>query len=324
MPGSWVARAFVAGALAVVMALLTGLVVLAPGVARAAPLFDLSSFSGNETVLTFNELPNGTLIDNEYTALGVTFSGVFRAANTTEGTIWPGSGPAIAENFQPCCADVTATFSPLVLRVGFYIITNEADDLTLTAYKGSNIVDVQTFDTHRRFGQPADFFGMEVPGGFDTLLIDVHGLVNGAFALDDFRFEGDNQPPDCSNAAPSVAMLWPPSHQMVAVTVNGVTDSDGDAVTIAITGITQDEPTNGLGDGDTSPDGAGVGTNTAQMRAERSGNGNGRVYHISFTADDGNGGTCSSMTTVGVPHSPGKKGGPVDDAPGSSYDSTLP
>ena len=78
------------------------------------------------------------------------------------------------------------------------------------------------------------------------------------------------------------------------------------------------------GDGDTSPDGMGVNTSTAEIRAERSGtekeSGNGRVYHISYTADDGNGGTCTGTVYVGVPHD--KKDDPYDDGP--LYDSTVP
>jgi hypothetical protein len=67
---------------------------------------------------------------------------------------------------------------------------------------------------------------------------------------------------------------------------------------------------------------SGVGASTAEVRPERAGSGNGRVYHITFTADDGHGGTCSSEVLVGVPKSQGKKGGPVDDGP--LFDSTQP
>lgn len=131
-----------------------------------------------------------------------------------------------------------------------------------------------------------------------------------------------NQPPDCTNAGPSVDLLWPPNHKLVTISILGVTDPDGDPVSIAVTGITQDEPVNGLGDGDTSPDGFGIGTAQAQIRAERSGTGNGRVYAIMFTADDGKGGLCTGQVTVGVPHDQGKGKIPIDD--GQKYDSTQP
>jgi hypothetical protein len=131
-----------------------------------------------------------------------------------------------------------------------------------------------------------------------------------------------NRAPDCSKAAPSVATLWPPNHRLVNVSVLGVTDPDGDPVTVTIVGITQDEPVNGLGDGDTSPDGFGVGTAQAQLRAERSGTGNGRVYVVSLTAADGKGGSCTAAVAIGVPHDMGKGSTPIDD--GQAFDSTRP
>jgi hypothetical protein len=139
--------------------------------------------------------------------------------------------------------------------------------------------------------------------------------------VDDVFLGIPNQPPVCTAAAPSIASLWSPNHQYVPINVLGVTDPDGDTVTITVDGIFQDEPINGLGDGDTAPDGAGVGTSTAEVRAERAGGGNGRVYHIFFTADDGNGGECQGSVLVGVPKSQGKKGAPVDD--GALFDSTI-
>ena len=115
--------------------------------------------------------------------------------------------------------------------------------------------------------------------------------------------EVPNVPPDCDNAGPSQDILWPPNHKFHSINVVGVTDADGDTVIINIDSISQDEPVNGKGDGNTSPDGQGVGTDTAEVRAERSGTkkapGDGRVYHISFTASDGNGGSCSGEVTVG-------------------------
>ena len=111
-----------------------------------------------------------------------------------------------------------------------------------------------------------------------------------------------NIAPVCSEAVPSTSSIWPVNHKMVPITIDGVTDEDGDEITIVITSIMQDEPVNGLGDGDTSPDGDGVGTSTAEVRAERSGTSDGRVYIVSFAAFDGRGGMCMESVEVGVPH----------------------
>jgi Tol biopolymer transport system component len=129
-----------------------------------------------------------------------------------------------------------------------------------------------------------------------------------------------NQPPDCSGASPSVDTLWPPNHRFEAVDVVGVSDPDGDDLTITIDGIFQDEPVDGTGDGSFVPDGQGLGSSTAEVRRERKGSGNGRVYHIYFTADDGHGhgGACSAEILVGVPKSRNRDA--VDDGP--LYDST--
>src|SRR3989338_1341734 len=136
-------------------------------------------------------------------------------------------------------------------------------------------------------------------------------------------FEGSaNQPPDCTKATPSLANLWPPNHKLVIISIGEVTDPDGDSVALTVTRITQDEPVNGLGDGDTSPDGfITAGNAQIMLRAERSGKGNGRVYAISFNAKDGKGGSCTGTVTVGVPHDQGKGSTPIDD--GQNYDSTL-
>jgi PKD repeat protein len=130
-----------------------------------------------------------------------------------------------------------------------------------------------------------------------------------------------NQPPDCTQGEPSKDRIWPPNHKFVPVTILGVTDPDSDPVSIRIDSIFQDEPVDGRGDGHTSPDGTGVGSATAEVRAERSGRENGRVYHIGFTAEDGQGGNCTGEVMVGVPHDDrGKKSVAVDDGP--NYDST--
>jgi len=112
---------------------------------------------------------------------------------------------------------------------------------------------------------------------------------------------------------------------MVPISILGVTDPDGDAVTITATGVLQDEhvKATGTGSGNTSPDAT---LSPLAVRAERDGNpkspGNGRVYHINFTADDGQGGTCSGSVTVCVPHDQRPGSTCVDEGP--LYDSLIP
>jgi hypothetical protein len=134
-----------------------------------------------------------------------------------------------------------------------------------------------------------------------------------------FTYELPNLPPDVSRARPSVATLWPADHKLVDVSVEGVADPDCDPVVITVTRVTQDEPTDGAGDGDTCPDARGVGTPTAQLRAERKGSGNGRVYTIYFTATDARGNSSPGRVKVGVPKD--EHGTAVEDA--AACDSTL-
>ena len=130
-----------------------------------------------------------------------------------------------------------------------------------------------------------------------------------------------NAPPVCAQAQPSEPYLWPPNHKLVPVTIVSVSDPDDEDVTITILSVTQDEPLNGLGDGDTSPD-ALIQGDTVLLRAERQGGGNGRVYWISFQADDGVGGVCTGTVAVCVPHDRGQGSNCIDD--GQFYDSLGP
>ncbi|WGL17221.1 PKD domain-containing protein [Microbulbifer bruguierae] len=128
-----------------------------------------------------------------------------------------------------------------------------------------------------------------------------------------------NTQPLCTSAIASDALLWPPNHGYRDILINNVSDPDGDPVTIVIDEIYQDELVDGRGDGSFVPDARGIGSDTAEVRAERSASGNGRIYHILFSASDSRGGLCSGQVTVGVPLK--SKETAVDG--GQLYDSTI-
>jgi Tol biopolymer transport system component len=119
-----------------------------------------------------------------------------------------------------------------------------------------------------------------------------------------------NQPPVCTSAAATPSSLS--RHGFQTVTLAGATDPDGDAVTIAIDGVTQDEPVG------RRPD-ARTGTNSSQvdLRGLRWNKGDGRVYRIAFTASDGTD-DCTGVATVEVRR---KKKQPAADSAPPSYDS---
>ncbi|MFT7540670.1 MAG: chitinase, partial [Gammaproteobacteria bacterium] len=108
-----------------------------------------------------------------------------------------------------------------------------------------------------------------------------------------------NDPPLITAAVPSQGLLWPPNHKLVPISILGVSDQENNT-TITIDFVTQDEPTEGQGDGDTAVDAFIQADGTVLLRAERNGGGTGRVYHIHFTASDYEG-SASGVVTVTVP-----------------------
>ena len=107
-------------------------------------------------------------------------------------------------------------------------------------------------------------------------------------------------------------ILWPSNHKMVNVTIKAnASDNSGLPVTL-IANVSSNEPVISKEDGDLSPDWTqpvikqATGVITLQLRAERLGNGNGRVYSISITATDQSGNSSVAVVKVLVPHDIGK------------------
>lgn len=102
--------------------------------------------------------------------------------------------------------------------------------------------------------------------------------------------------------------LWPPNHQYESIAVTDFVASASDNCDptvdindVYILKITSDEAENGNGDGNTLNDIViGASCKTAQLRSERAGNGDGRVYTITFKVKDnvGNFSTATAKVTV--------------------------
>jgi len=140
----------------------------------------------------------------------------------------------------------------------------------------------------------------------------------------------DNTPPTILSCSVSTPLLWPPNHKFVNVGLRvNVTDACDANPKVSIK-VYSDEDSDkekgddngkddskdkgkdkdkdkGRGDDKDSPDAKDIGSGTLQLRAERSGKGDGRVYLIVVTATDMSGNTSFSSCTVVVPHSESKK-----------------
>jgi hypothetical protein len=142
------------------------------------------------------------------------------------------------------------------------------------------------------------------------------GVSHGAFLA--FVEPPSNQPPDCSAVRAVPGSLRPANGHFRTVRLAGANDPDGDAVTVTVDGVTQDETVGRQPDARLAASGDRV---VLRLRAERLPRGDGRVYRVAFTAADESGGECSGAVTVEVRRHNRKPA--VDSAP-PSYDSFTP
>jgi hypothetical protein len=104
------------------------------------------------------------------------------------------------------------------------------------------------------------------------------------------------------------SLCGPFNHRLVDVTVNyNVTDNCPLPPNSCTLDVTSNEPINGAGDGDTAPDWIILDAHHVQLRAERAGNGNGRIYTITITCIDSGGNSSSQSVEVSVPHDQGRR-----------------
>jgi hypothetical protein len=109
--------------------------------------------------------------------------------------------------------------------------------------------------------------------------------------------------PVLSGIVPNQSTLWPPNHKMKDVTLTySASDNCGGIPSCITTVSSNEEADNDLGDGNTEVDWEVVNSKLVRLRAERSGTGEGRVYTITVTCNDGNGNVTSKTTQVRIAH----------------------
>jgi len=110
-----------------------------------------------------------------------------------------------------------------------------------------------------------------------------------------------NPPPVISGVSASPSVIWSGNHKMVDVTINySISDNCGTVATVL--SVTSNEPVSGTGPDDKSPDWIVLDAHHVQLRAERADSGTGRIYTITITATNSEGGTRTATVQVLVPH----------------------
>jgi hypothetical protein len=121
----------------------------------------------------------------------------------------------------------------------------------------------------------------------------------------------DTTPPTLT-VDPRVPVLWPPNHRMVTVPVTWLASDVCDAApTVVLESVASSEPDDaaGNGDGSTTGDIAGVDHGTPDtnilLRAERAGEGAGRLYDLAYRVTDASQNSAQGLAIVSVPHALG-------------------
>jgi hypothetical protein len=212
-------------------------------------------------------------------------------AITPKGNIYFASGLDLNEPPEAQCKDITievdencqASITPEDIDNGSY--DPDEDEITLSIDSAGPF----------RVGEHTVKLTVEDPDGESDYCFAVVTVV-------------DTTAPTIASISASPNSLWPANHKMVAVTVSVEAEDNCDAAPKSkIIAVESNEPINGSGDGDTSPDWEITGDLTLKLRAERSGNGSGRIYTITVECIDAVGNTTIAAVTVVVPHSKGKK-----------------
>jgi hypothetical protein len=259
-----------------------------------------TSLRGPEDLFLTRLSPTGTIVSSTYLGgdgkeelrgFDVDDSGLLYLAGKSESADFPPGGPREAS----CSGQFISQLSPAVQL------------LAVTCVPGADVQDLAVDPTGAVSLAGSTSGGLLVVNAFQP-----QPAGGGDAFTTRFRF---SLPPDCTAAFASPATVWPPNGRLVPISIQGVTDPEGDPVAITVMAVRQDEPLQG------TPTAVEIGTPGVSLRADRDSKGDGRVYRLSFTASDPSGGTCTGSVTVCVPHDQGRgrtcgDGGPLFDSTG--------
>jgi len=198
--------------------------------------------------------------------------------------------------------------------------------------------DIVSFEWYEDFANPGqrlvgtgEVLAAMLPLGSHVLTLKVTDKAGQSGTAASGAVVRDTTPPSLI-LSPSPATLWPPNHRLVPVQATWrVSDICDPGAVVVLARATNSEPDDapGTGDGNTTDDiqDALIGSAdaTVELRAERSGDGPGRVYALTYVARDASGNSVSALGIATVPHDEGAGPEPVllqlesDSTPGMAH-----
>lgn len=178
----------------------------------------------------------------------------------------------------------------------------DGDALTIVWTLNGTVVQTDAVPSGARDASTNLAFSAVLPLGTNLLLVAATDTATNTVSCSTTINVIDVTPPVISGASVAPNVLWPPNHKWVPVTVRAQATDDCGSATWQITDVSSNEAGNGPADGNTPTDWAITGDHTVNLRAERSGNGRGRIYSITIQASDQDGNlSTGTILTVTVP-----------------------
>lgn len=234
-------------------------------------------------------------------------------------------GAAMTACFQEQDSGIARIHQPLEARC-----VDDAEDLPAMSWLCPNDLTVECSnpegtDVEAIFSEPPETqqcsdlkFSVSPSGPFavGTHQIQISSNLDGGTSLCEATLTVvDTLPPEVT---PKHVELWPPNHKLHTISATDcfdVVDACDAHVEAALLWATSDEPVDDIGDGTSEPDLEFSGCDRVQVRAERQGPGNGRVYRLGWQFSDDEGNTTERVCEVFVPHDQGHSGVGAADTP---------
>jgi hypothetical protein len=238
---------------------------------------------------------------------GFTYVNIHTALNPA-GEVRAQLVPSVVSNSPPmliCAPDTTVECGTAAVLTA-QVLDPDGDALVLTWAVNGELVQSNSLPAQSTPAAVPVSFTATLPLGTNVVVVTATDSASNTTSCATMVTVVDTTPPVITRVSTQPKTLWPPNHKMVNVKVSALVTDTCSATTWAIVGVTSNEPVNAKGDGNTSPDWIITGRHTLQLRAERAGNGNGRVYSITIQATDAAGNVSpNAVVKVTVPHDQG-------------------